>query len=97
MSTESVIDFDFSAKEVNLAVDSNKDGQHVVKMKLNISEAIAEAIQRGEPVEGAKLADFRFDGSKAYVAIDTDLDSEKLIEIEIDLMEVVDEVKDLVF
>lgn len=85
--------FDYKFKDgiLDLQIDSNEDGEPVLKLKLNSSEALQEAIKRGSPVEGVKLVDFSFSGSKIKIWLDTDKDGENLMELEIDLMEAFDE------
>lgn len=74
-----------------LAVDADQDGATSIKCTLHLSEAVAEAISRGEKIEGAKVVDFQL-GSRIVLAIDTDKDGEKALELEIDLMETYDEI-----
>lgn len=92
-----VLKFGMKDKMLNLAVDSNKDGEPVLKIGLNISEAIQEAFMRNKAIEGAKLVEMKFEGSKLRIMIDTDKDGEKLLELEINMLEAVDEIKDITF
>lgn len=80
---------------LNIGVDSNEDGQNSVTIKLNLTEAIQEAIFRGDAVEGAKVVDFSFQFTKLVLKIDTDRDGEALLELEIDLAEVFDEIQSM--
>lgn len=79
---------------VLFSVDSNEDGQDSIKIKLNLGEAVQEAFQREESIEGAKIVDFKFSFTKLQLKIDTDRDGENLLELELDLGEIFDEVKD---
>lgn len=95
MSEEnSIMNFDIEGDKLNIDIDSNKDGEKVVRLTLNITEAIQEAVARGTAVDGAKIASFEFQGSKLVVAIDSDKDGEPLLALDIDLMEAFDEIKD---
>jgi len=80
---------------VEFNIDTNADGESVVKGKLNIGEAIEEAFKREGAIEGAKVVDFKFNGGKLELKIDTDKDGEELLTLSIDLGEVFDEVKDM--
>lgn len=79
-----------------LGVDPNKDGQEVVRLRLNLSESVQEAFSRGEAVEGAKVVDFKLSSSGIHLKLDTDKDGEELLELELDFMEAADEVGDLI-
>ena len=83
--------FEIKDGKLDLAFDGNKDGQAVVKVKLDINEAIQEAMSRGAKVEGVKIAAFGFVGTKLMLKLDTDQDGQTVAEIEIDLMEAYDE------
>ena len=91
----SMVKFDIADDTMNLDIDSNNDGEKVVRLSLNISEAIKEAVSRGKAVEGVKLAAFEFQGSKLVILLDTDKDGTPLMALDIDLMEAFDEIKDL--
>ena len=77
--------------QLKLSLDTNEDGQKLMSLNLNMSEAVAEAFKKGVAIEGAKLVDFKFLGTKLVLALDTDKDGEKVLELEIDLMEALDE------
>jgi len=77
-------------------VDPNKDGESVIKGKLDLGEAVSEAFKREGAIEGVKLVDFRFEVTKLYLKLDTDRDGESVLELEIDLAEAFDEIKDLI-
>jgi len=95
MSEEkSIISFDISEDTLNVDIDSNKDGKKVVGLSLKIKEAIKEAIARGTPVKGGKVATFEFEGTKLVISIDSDRDGEPMLAMSIDLMEAFDEIKD---
>ena len=82
--------------KVKLQLDTNADGQPVVSLNLHLSEALQEAVARGEAVEGAKVVDFKFELTKLVLKIDTDKDGEELLDLEIDLAEAFDEVSSAV-
>ena len=88
----SKFDFGFEGSELSLSIDLNDDGQESVAVKLDVSEAIQEALQNSKPVEGAKLVDFSFDDSKLKLKIDSDKDGDTVLELSIDLMEAFDEI-----
>lgn len=83
---------EFVDGKFNLGVDLNEDGENSLNMKLNLNEAMQEAIKRGEAIEGAKLVDFKFELTKMVLILDTDKDGEPLLELVVDLPEVFDEV-----
>ena len=87
--------FNFEVKDGKLSfgVDPNADGENVVSGNLHLSEAIQEAVDRGEAVEGVKVVDFSFNGSKLVLKVDSDKDGEVLLDLEIDLGEAFDEIK----
>ena len=87
-----VLEVDFKDGELLMSADSNKDGEKVLDLKVNLSEAVQEVLNRGEALEGAKLLEFDFSLSKLVLKIDTDKDGEKLLDISIDLAELLDEV-----
>ena len=82
-------------KNLVIGIDPNKDGEKVLNLKLNLSEALGEAMARGEAVEGAKLVDVKFEMTKLVLVLDTDKDGERLLEMELDLGEAFDEVQSL--
>jgi len=85
--------FDFEIKEGSLhaSVDMNQDGEKLMKIKLNLTEAIQEAFAKGEAIKDVKVVDFKFELTKLKLKLDTDKDGEELMEIEIDLAEAFDE------
>lgn len=85
------VDVKFEDNMLKASFDSNKDGQPVVKISLNLNEAVQEILKKGEKVEGAKLADFEFSLTRLIVKIDGDKDGEPVASIEIDLAELLDE------
>ena len=96
MSKTKVLDFEVKDGNLILGVDSNKDGENVVSLRLKLSEAVEEAIARGKPIEGVKAVSLEFKGTKLLLKVDTDRDGEQLLEIEIDLGEAFDEISDAV-
>jgi hypothetical protein len=87
----SKIPVNFEDGKMVFGLDLNEDGEKSVEGVLHLSEALQEAISRGEAVEGAKLVDFRFELTKMVLVIDTDKDGESLLELKIDLPEAFDE------
>ena len=81
----------FKDGELHLGVDSNKDGEKVIEVKLNLNEAYQEILARGEKIEGAKIVAFEFGLAGLKLVLDTDQDGEKLLELNISLSEVLDE------
>jgi len=96
MAKMSVLSYEVQNGMLVLGVDSNEDGDKVLDLKLNITEGIQEALQKGEKMEGAQLVGFEFSATKLKLMIDSDQDGENLLELEIDLMEAVDEIKDVI-
>lgn len=82
---------EFKNNELEFGLDANEDGQEVLKAKLNLVEALQEAIKRQDSVPGVKLVDVKFQFTKLVVVIDSDQDGERLIELEVDLAEALDE------
>lgn len=77
---------------VKYDLDTNNDGESSAKIQLHLSEAVQEAIAKGQSVEGAKVVEVKFELTKLKVVLDTDKDGEALLELEIDLAEVYDEI-----
>lgn len=77
--------------ELNLSYDKDKDGEPSVSLKVKLNEAIKEAIDRGESVEGARVVDFQMVGSQLVLKLDTDKDGEQVLDLVIDLPEALDE------
>ena len=98
MEASEVKAFEFKVEDgaVSFGVDSNKDGEKAISGKLNLGEAVQEAIEKGEAIEGLKVVDFKFGLTKLTFKIDTDRDGENVLEFSLDLGEVADEVKDLI-
>lgn len=84
---------EFKEGALHFGLDSNDDGENSINGKLNLSEAIGEAISKGTQVEGAKVADFKFEGTKLKLKVDSDKDGQSLLELELDLIESFDEIK----
>jgi len=82
----------FADNKLNLSLDLNQDGDKLMTLKLNLSEAIQEVINRGDKVDGVKLVAFDFSLTKLKLTLDTDQDGEALMELEIDLAEALDEI-----
>lgn len=92
----SKINFEVKDNALNLGVDSNEDGEPLLKLKLNLTEGMQEIMNREAEITGAKVVDFSFSGTKLKLKLDTDKDGEALLELELDLMEGFDEAKDLI-
>lgn len=78
---------------VVFGVDSNDDGQQAITGKLNLGEAVGEALAKGAAIEGAKIVDFKFELTKLVLKIDSDKDGQPLLEIAVDLGEAFDEIQ----
>jgi len=85
-------DVGFENNKLSMSLDLNQDGDKLMKLNLNLGEALQEAINRGEKVEGAKLVSFEFSVTKLKLKLDTDQDGEELMELEVDLAEALDEI-----
>lgn len=81
---------------LEVGLDTNGDGQNVVDLKLNISEAVSEAIAKGTAIEGHKVVNLKFEGTKLVIDIDSDKDGEPLLDVVVDLGEAFDEISGLV-
>ena len=90
------VNYEVKDNALNVGLDSNEDGQNSVSLKVNLSEALGEAFQKGTAVEGAKVVEVKFELTKLKVVLDTDKDDENLLELEIDLAEAFDEVSSAV-
>lgn len=89
----SKLNYEFKDNKFCFGVDGDEDGNKVLVMKLNLGEALQEAVKRGDKVEGARLVDFKFEGPVMKLTLDTDKDGENLMELEVDMMEAFDEIK----
>lgn len=87
-----MLDYEVKEGHFRASVDTNKDGQPVVSIGLNLSESIQEMIKRGEAAENVKVVGFKFMGTKMVLKIDTDRDGEHVLDIEVDLLEAADEI-----
>lgn len=76
-------------------LDTNKDGEAVVKLELSLKEAMQEIFNKGVEVQGVKVAAVKFEMTKLKVVLDTDKDGENLLTLTVDLGEVFDEVTSL--
>ena len=87
--------FDFKVEDgaLVMALDPNKDGEPVMKAKVHLSEALQEAMNRSEPLEGVKVVSLSFENSKLKLKLDTDKDSEPVFELELDLIEGFEEIQ----
>lgn len=83
----------YEAKDgkIQLKYDKDQDGEPSVDLSIHINEAIQEAFDRGDEVEGVKLAKLSFEGMKLKLEIDTDQDGEKVMELLLDIPEGLDE------
>jgi len=91
----SKLNFDVKDGSLKVGVDSNEDGQNSLDLELSLSEAVGEALSRGEAVEGAKLVELKFELTTLVLKVDTDKDGEKLLDLKVDLGEAADEIKSL--
>lgn len=81
------------------SLDTDGDGVKSINLKLHLSEAFQEAMEKfkgGEEVIDpvkveVKALELKFVGGTMQLSIDTDKDGEKLLELEANLMEAVDE------
>lgn len=71
--------------------DFDADGQPLIKLSLNLSEAVQEILVKGEAKEGVKVAQIAFEDSKLKVKLDTDKDGESVLELELDVFEAIQE------
>lgn len=91
MSENKKMDIEFKDGVVKFGLDMNQDGEKSIEGELYLSEALQEAINRGEPIEGAKVVSMKFEGMKMVLVIDTDRDGQPLFKIKMNLPEVIDE------
>ncbi len=93
MEENKKFEVEFADNKLQMSLDTNQDGEKLMKASVYLSEAIQEALQRKDSVaiEGAKVVSFDFNLTKLVVKIDTDKDGEPLMELEIDLAEALDE------
>lgn len=92
MIEQKIVEIGMVDGKVSMKVDPNKDGQEVLKLTLDPSEAVQEAFKRQGEVKGVKLVSFKLKGSKLILKLDTDKDGESVLDLEIDFMEAIDEV-----
>ena len=93
MEENKKFEVEFADNKLQMSLDTNQDGEKLMKASVYLSEAIQEALQRKDSVaiEGAKVVSFDYNLTKMVVKIDTDKDGEPLMELEIDLAEALDE------
>ena len=87
------VNFGIKDGGLDFGIDLNEDGEPSIKGRLDLGEAVEEAIKREASVEGAKLVDFKFALTKLTLKIDTDKDGENLLELEINLGEAFQEIR----
>lgn len=79
-------------------IDSNKDGENSVSVKLSIAEALQEgfaALKKGEKKEivvDVKSVRYKFEDGKIIVEVDTDKDGEALLTVDVDMAESFEEI-----
>jgi len=85
--------FSYAVEEgrLKLGLDTNEDGEKALELDLSLNEAIQEAFQKGEAVEGVKSAKVEFTGTTLLVRIDSDKDGEELAVLKLNLAEAIDE------
>lgn len=86
------LSYEIKGSDLIIGIDPNQDGQNVLTMKISLTEALGEAMSRGDAVEGVSAVKMSFSGSIMKIVIDTDKDGENLMELELDLAEAFDEV-----
>lgn len=78
--------------KISLAYDGNADGENSVTLDIVVDEAIAEALNKGEAVEGETKVKFKIDPIKGLsLSLDTDQDGEPSVNLHADIMEAVQE------
>lgn len=82
----------FEGSKLVAKLDSDGDGVASVQVELNMSEALAELISKGQAKEGVKVVDFSFDVTGLTLKVDTDKDGEDLLLVKIAFSESVDEI-----
>jgi hypothetical protein len=97
MSKDKKFEFGVKDGKLSLAVDSNKDGENLIKCEVDLNEGFAEAFKKGEKLEGQKKVDFDLSASGLKLKVDSDQDGEPLFTFELSFAEVVDELKDQFF
>lgn len=86
-----MVDYKVQDGAIAVTYDKDEDGIPSAEAKLHLSEAIAEALKRGEAVEGVGKFKFAMNGTRLVVELDTDQDGEKSFEIALDLAEAANE------
>ena len=81
----------FEDGQLKMHVNSNRDGEKLLSVKVDLNEGLQEILKRGDKLEGAKLVGFEFAFDKIKIQLDTDQDGEKLLELELSLAEALDE------
>ena len=90
---QKVLSFEMQGSKLMLGVDSNKDGEKLLELSLDVSEGFKEAMKKGVALEGVKMVSFKFEGTKLQLVLDTDKDGKELMSLSLDLMEALDEIK----
>ena len=91
MSEKKNFEAKFEEGKLKIAIDSNRDGENLLDLNLNLNEGLQEIIARGEKVESAKLVGFEMGIDGLKVKLDTDQDGEELLELKISFVEALDE------
>lgn len=87
----SKVNYKVQDNNLQVGLDANEDGQNSLTLKINLSEAIKEALKKGAAVEGVKTATIKFEGLKLIVVIDSDKDGVPLLTVEADITEAIEE------
>jgi hypothetical protein len=85
------INYKIEDNKLHLGADTNQDGENAVDVKVHLTEALGEAFNKGEAVDGVQTATVKFMGTKLQVIVDTDQDGEALLDINLDIGEILDE------
>ena len=89
---EKKINVSMEESKVKVGIDTNRDGQNAVEVKLNLKEALQEAIEKGEAKVDVKSLTLKLEGTKIILLVDTDKDAEPVLEVTADLLESYEEV-----
>lgn len=79
-------------------LDTNEDGENLLTLKLNVNEAIQEALDKLSKGEESKVAldvkkvELEFGVGGMKLKVDTDQDGEHVLEVDLSFSEAIDEV-----
>lgn len=94
MTEPKVVSAEVQDSKLIVGVDTNKDGEKSIQLKINSPELLEELFAKGEAKIDVKTITLKMDLMKVKVAVDTDKDGEPVLEGEADLAEIFDEAKD---